>query len=72
MDVKRGMWSCYFDQTASSAIEELIIGARVYSIHYMWFFSVYITITLNCGRAVCGEFSLANPKRADLKHGKVW
>jgi hypothetical protein len=33
---------CYFYKTtASSAIEEMIIGARAYSIHYMWFFSVY-------------------------------
>jgi len=40
MDVKRGMWSCDFDKTPSSAIES-IIRARAYSIHYICFFSVY-------------------------------
>jgi hypothetical protein len=42
MDVKRGMWSCYIDKTTySCAIEESIIEARAYSIHYMWFSSAY-------------------------------
>jgi hypothetical protein len=73
MDVKRGMWSCYFDKTASRAIES-IIRARAYSIQYICFFSVYCKLhwIVEEQTCVCGEFSLANPKRADQKHGKVW
>jgi hypothetical protein len=63
MDVKRGMWSCYFDKTASSAIEELTNGARAYSIHTMWFFFCQLQLhwIMEDQASVCGEFSLASP-----------